>query len=492
MRNDWADTSSDPNVERNISVTAYSSATWADVITGAIDDLVGDALATFVTRGSISSRQASITIRWPTGIAITVPPRPGTLVVFRDEVTGQILWAGSMDSIEELRESRGERFWTITLRSRDATAFWRRNRWTTDVYPVGTDLAVIVIDILKALGLTPPEYPAVQVTGRPTPHTSTQLADMTAWNMFETLGLPCGTEPMVDAIGRFKLISREVTRRPDLTLSREEVISVSRSWPEPPVTALCLSWLDHNLVKSQQQDQVLATESLTAGFFKLKQERKTYWSDDRYQRAEHTYMKVKASVNDGLISVGSERYEQKDLFHGEITVQTDSWVPALATAMLAVILVSSMIPDLVIALFGGVTVPLGRIIQAIAEIAVLIILMSLGSGKYEIWGQPFDYVHPVHKTEAFDKDAQLWERVNDDISSDFVTDEGHAQSFAIRELLYRSLSARRMSITIVDRPAIERGDILAIPGPHRMYVLDYRRDITRGAKALLQVEGFQV
>jgi len=236
----------------------------------------------------------------------------------------------------------------------------------------------------------------------------------------------------------------------------------------------------------------VAKESITAGFFKLKQTRRVYWSEDRRQRAENTFMKVLASVNDGLLPVGDEDYSQTDEFSGKITVTTLMWVPTLATVSMSIMLLSAALPDGVASLGGGVTIPIGRRIEAAGQVAYFLIIMSLGTGNYEIWGDPYDYVHETNTTEAYDLNAPAWVRLEETISSDFIMNEAHAQAMAVRELLYRSMSAHSWNVDIVDNPLIEKGDILRLPDGSRLYVVDYSRDLSHGAPAVLSVKGFRV
>jgi hypothetical protein len=287
-------------------------------------------------------------------------------------------------------------------------------------------------------------------------------------------------------------ISRDVIRNHDLQLESDDILSISGERVRPPITNLIVKWLNPELAKTNTQTQVLAKESITAGFFKLKQERKVYWSDDRRQRAENTYMKVLSSVNDGLLPVGDEDYEQRDEFSGKITVTTMMWVPTLATATMATMILAAGLPDGVASLGGGLTIPIGRRIEAAGQVAYFLIVMSLGTGNYEIWGDPYDYVHEVNTTEAFDQNAPAWVRLEETLTSDFIMNEAHAQAMAVRELLYRSMSAHSWNVDIVDNPLIEKGDILRLPDGSRLYVNDYTRNLSHGAPAVLSVRGFRV
>ena len=126
-----------------------------------------------------------------------------------------------------------------------------------------------------------------------------------------------------------------------------------------------------------------------------------------------------------------------------------------------------------------------------AEVAILLTMMSLGTGHYEIWGVPYDYIHARNTTEAYNPAAPSWMDLEERIENDFVTDEAHARMIATRLLLYRIAAASSWGAQIVDDPRIEVGDILQLPDNSRLFVTGYSRDLSRGSAATLDVQGFR-
>jgi hypothetical protein len=139
----------------------------------------------------------------------------------------------------------------------------------------------------------------------------------------------------------------------------------------------------------------------------------------------------------------------------------------------------------------GETIPVGRRIQAAAELTVLLVMASIGTGMYEVWGTPYDFVHARNTTEAYDEVAPEWLGNEQEIENDFVMDESMAQAYAVRELIYQARSAASYTVSIVDDPRIEPGDILQLPDASRLYVTGYRRDLSPGAAAVLEIEGLR-
>lgn len=477
------------DVVREVAVLHYkaSTTTWAELIAGTATPYAN--LSDLVDSISNNASGVEFSVRFQNQMFGVGQPKYGDLIqVLLD---GVVLFNGQVDGLTGYREEHGVRTFGVSVKTRDASPLWRQTKWATDVYPVGTELGKIVEDTLKAIGLGAAEMPAQLQTGLHTVHGDTQLADLPVWDMLTNILQAGGQEPMINALGKFALISRDVTRTHDIALSNEQVLNITGDRVRTPVTSLVLKWLNPELAKTNSQSQVLAKDSITAGFFKLKQERKLYWSEDRRQRAQNTFMKIIASVNDGLLPVGDEEYEQKDEFHGQITVTTSAWVPTLATATMAAMIAASWKGDEVTSA-PGVTIPIGRYWEAVGQVAYFLIIMSLGTGNYEIWGEPYDYVHETNTTEAYDAGQPGWVRLEEEISSDFITNEEHAQAVAVRELLYRSLSAHSWNVDIIDHPAIERGDILQLPDGSRLYVNDFSRDLAHGAPAVLSVKGFRV
>lgn len=442
-------------------------------------------LGPFLNQARQSAVDAQLTLsgfgRLPGGM-----PRAGQWVEFREG--DELIWRGFIAEITEFRLSRGEQRLRLNVRSRSAMPFWRQVKRLTDVFSAGTAYEAIATAIAETLNLTESEY-SLGGIGLTVVQQNVQLADLTAWEMLEALLLPAGLEPWVNRHGVLTHLSRDTTRPPTRVLNADEVLAITGSRAELPVTRVRLRWLDPHMSRFEQQDQLLATATLTAGFFQLRQEQTLRWSVDGRQRASNTYLVVRQTCNSGLIPVAEERYIILDDYSGKIRLDTQVWVPTLATASLAGILAAAAIPDKVVFL---ATIPIGRIIQAGLEVALLLIMMSIGTGVYEVWGQPYDYVHAVNTTEAYLCDTPLWLEELVDIENDLVTDEAHAQAITQRELRYRAQEADRYGVDIVDDFEIDRGDILQLPTGEKLYVTGYTRDLSRGASAVLSIEGFRV
>jgi hypothetical protein len=466
--------------------------TVVDVIDGAATGSLD--LTPYVVTARMSSRNLNVTVTWDnTGTFVANQPQPGDIVEVVEN--GLQLAIMFVEELNNYNEERGNRVLSIVCRARDSVGPWRTRRYLSPRFQQGNTLAGAIRDVLVDQNLTTKEFD-VPLTGHTIPHTNVQFADITPWRALESIGLAVGRSPFTDARSRIRFYDRAVDRVADIKLTDDDVIRITGGKARPALSAYRLKWLDRNLTKVTQQNQLLGTETITAGFFKRTQRRDIYWSDDRRARAQNTTMRVIQSINSGIINVGSEDYAEQDRFHGQIEVEVDAFVAGLATASLVAMLALDYTPDgVVVAGIGastGITVPQGRVIRGIAEASLLLIMMSIGVGSYEVWGEPYDYVHAINRTEAFDENAPVWMDNVEEDENDLVYDETHAQQIAVRELLHRVASQQKWDAVITDDPRIEPGDILELPDTSRLYVTDYDRTLTRGSESTLKVSGFRV
>lgn len=459
------------------------------VMTGA--SLAPVDISRFATRITQSAQECTVGLSWHDELYGVNQPRAGQVLEIKTE--GVSYWIGIIQAVNDYRLKSGEKSMSITARSRDATPAWRDVKRATDIYPTATPLAYIAKQIAQAIGLTAPEI-SLPDTGASTVQSNVQLADLSPWAMLTTLYQPAGLEPFVDCRGRLKCISRDIQRTSDIVLAdNRRLVDVSGSKSRPPLTEMSIKWLDPNLTEVAQQDRLLDRANITAGFFQLHQVRDVFFSPDKTQRARDTHMVIKQSANSGLLSFCSEEYEQDSTTAGKIKLTTSIFAPGLATAAMVTKYLAHQTPDLVqtdVVTGTGVTIPKGRLLEYAADAVIMITMMSMGTGQYEIWGTPFDYVHARNTTTAYNPNANVWEIQPQEIENDFVLNESQAQAFAIRELVYAARSAEAFNVTIVDDTRIEPGDLIEISDGTRVYVTGYSRDLTNGAPAVLSIQGF--
>jgi hypothetical protein len=476
---------------RSFSVIRHPTATFAQIINGTATDAID--LTAYVSAGSKhTSKDADIKFTYHTQLNGTNQPQTGELIEV--QMLGQTLWVGIIDSISNYTMESGNHLLSIKAYSRDNTPAWKSIKRVTNLYAAGTPVIQIATDIAASVGLTPLEI-ALPMTSIYTVHTNLQLSNMDAWGMLTGALLSSGIDPFVDARGVLKGISRNLARASDIVLTQDRVIAITGSKKTTAFTSVRILWLDPNLSEVVHQDQVIATANITAGFFQLHQNLDIWFSQDHTQRAKNTYLVIRQSANSGLFSFCSENYVVFDQVHGQIQVHTSAWAPTLATVGLGAMIASSFIPDGVVVggfiASAGFTIPIGRLIETLGTVAVLLTMMSLGTGIYEIRGVPYDFVNARNTTEAIASGVPDWLIQNQDIANDFVMNEAHARAFAARELIYLFRASATYNAQILDDPRIEPGDIVELPDGSRIYVTDYQRNLTYGASALLNINGFR-
>lgn len=475
----------DLDMVRNIGVYLHPTATPLQMVTSTHSDQYD--LTPFVTRCSHSKSEGNVSLSWHDELYQAGQPSPGMIIEFR--LNGTMLWWGIIESLSNYQLSSGKRALTIIARTRDASPNWRHVRRVSDIYPVSTPLHIIARDVAYDLGLTDAEIDFDDTTVQ-TVHSSVQLADLTAWEMFEKMAHPIGAEPFVNARGELKAISRIITRGVDMELTTDRVISVTAARARPPVNIVRVKWLDSEFTKVFEQEQALAEAVITAGFFRPNQNKRVYFSQDRRQEASDTRMVIKQSCNTmGWLEPFNESYKQESLRHGNINILLPIWWYGLLAAITRGLVSTALMPD---GVAGSETIPIGRVAHNALLVSILVLLSSVGTGVYEIWGRPYDYVHARNTTEAYDENAPEWMTNIVELENDFIINGEMAKAYAVRELLYQARSASSFTVSIVDDPRIEPGDIVGLPDGSRLYVADYRRDISPGSPALLDVEGFLV
>jgi hypothetical protein len=118
--------------------------------------------------------------------------------------------------------------------------------------------------------------------------------------------------------------------------------------------------------------------------------------------------------------------------------------------------------------------------------------MSMGVGRYEIRGVPFDYVNAKNTTLAYADNIEDWAVSEVEIDNDLVANEGHAQLISTEHLIWLGASAYAYGATIVDDPRVEVGDIIEFDDGARLLVQSFSNDYSRGAKASMEISGFRV
>lgn len=461
-------------------------------------------LSPYVSQASHTAFDANVTFSFNRELFGSNQPAPNQVLEIQLLQDGEYkpCWLGIVDAISSYVQSRGERTMQVIAKSRDSLDIWRNTKRVTPLFPQLTDLTYIIQRIAKSAGMQHDEI-VLPASAYTTAHSNTQLADMNAWDMVNAVALPVGWTPFIDVLGRLRMANRTlVGRQPDVVLADERLLKVGGQRQRPPRSRVRVHWLNPTLKKHVEQGQKLNEYTITLGWFLPYLYKHVHFSvgdtsEKGIQRAENTYYVANPSCN---LSIGGvqlgyfvfESYIQQTETQGKLSFK--SLAPFAVLGLITSWGLAHRKADQVIidTPTTGHTVSTGRLEMALYQIAFCYVMMAIGTGKYEIWGNPFNWVHARNTSEAFDSSVPTWVDNAVDIDTDFIVNEEHAKAVSVRELVYQSREASKWNVTIVDDPRIEMGDILQFTDGSQLYVENFTRRVERGSEASLDIQGFYV
>lgn len=387
---------------------------------------------------------------------------------------------------------------TVSVQSRASNQAWRQRFITSKEYTVGTDYSVMFNDVAKDIMqlsdvevLTPATWNFLfdkQVN---------QIVNISPWEGLTSLAQGGLLRLWFNGNGQLATYPLTVDRLPVLTLTNNQIHSYVQAGTETEViNKVVVTYLDNFLTKVTGERQSLGTANVTTGFFDQEIKLDVHYSDDKKQRADNVALVVQNSINqnDLGISIGTESLVINDEFGGELVVTVDAFVTALATAGIAAIISAAAIPDKVLTAGTptaqtGFTISEGRVIEAAGIVAVMVAMMILGTGVYEVVGNPFDYAFLERRAIALIDDILFWEEKELEIRNEFISTAEHAHSLALQELLFEQSKLNPRNIVIQYDPRIERGDIIELPQAVKFFVLEGSRTLERGKAQALALGG---
>jgi hypothetical protein len=422
---------------------------------------------------------------------------PSTWVnTFTGMIQGQIGWRKSRRS--QSLEAK------ITVYSRENNQSWKRRSITTRPYSSGTEIGVMLQDICtRFMGLSNGEIRIPLVLGLQLRHLTNQLAQVSPWDAVESILEAVGMVPGFDGDGRLTCYSKAMTQ-PVARLMADWTKILDYEVPEynqEAINKIRVVFLDSTLQEIEGQYQMLGTAQATAGFFISFIKLDCWWGDDHKQRAKNTHFIVKQSVVTKvgrLASAGNfgmawatETYQQVDDFHGRVTITVPWWTPVMFSASLVQYLVASYIGDVSLPM-GGMTIPVGKVMQSLTLIQILAMMMCIGTGQYEIWGTPYDYAYLEKQSVAVECNLEYWQINERVIKNDFLGSQEQADAISLLELIWEKSKCFPRKLVIQDDPALEIGDMIRLPDGLKFFITGMSKSIKRGEVPVLQLDGFKV
>lgn len=332
-----------------------------------------------------------------------------------------------------------------------------------------------------------------------TQHKTTQFVEEEPLVSIAKTMFPDGFMPRFTGEGKLSQISGVITKFPARIYDDKCLFKfIERPFSEQnPVNRVCVIGLAGELSKVQQQRQVIGEASVTTGYFTSGEEIDVYWSKDRSMLAEDIELKILKSVNGGLVAVAGEEDmdpipspDGNGTIGGTITI-TNVLASSLIVSITVGYIAAAWIPDEVTAVIAGVTIPVGRAVQAIALTAILLIMAQIGRGQYEIEGVPFEWVYKEIRACAQVQGLLSHEKNEVQIENHLVNTQSDADAAAKNVLFRAQAQANVRKVVMLWDPRLVPDDVFEVDG--RRYMLaKIKRQLQRGNEGLAEIDAFEV
>lgn len=389
--------------------------------------------------------------------------------IFTGEIVGQ---AGRARS-----RSDGARS-TMTVRALSREARFSQFERTSNDFTIGQTFLQTAATIAQdEMGLDADEVDLSGWGSFQIAHTSVQFVEETPISMLAKLMFADGFLPKFDGRGVLTQISSTITGAADRIYEDLDVLrQIDRPFSdiEQP-NCVTVVGLDGDMTKVSQPLQLLATTNITTGYFANDEEIDVFWSDDKTTVAEDEQARVIRSVNGGISLLGGEEVFTFIPSPGpgggfigvKITINT-GFAPWLATFFLVTYVILAAIPDEVLSVF---TIPVGRIVQALALGAAAWILTKIGRGQYEFLGSPIEWVYKELRGRACVNGASAFERNTIEIENHLLNTQAMVDNAARDTLLLLQAEENPRTANTLHDLKLEPDDIFEIPGD-RLFLIN--------------------
>ncbi len=259
--------------------------------------------------------------------------------------------------------------------------------------------------------------------------------------------------------------------------------------------------LEAEMTEVLQPPQVLATATVTAGFFSPSVDLDVVWSADNTNTARNPTLRVLQTIN-GFIPFGGEDFSFVTLpdggtLGGTIEVSTGFAGPILLALITTAAIAASYIPDKV-TVFGGTgtmsgwTWPTGRAVQQAILSGGLTLMAQIGHGRYEVIGQPYEMVFREIRALARIAGVLSSERNSVTIENQLINTQADADAIALRTLKRLRSQQNVRAITMIHDLMLEPDDIFEVDGRRYMIVGITRTLARQSGASLAMYDCFEV
>jgi len=369
----------------------------------------------------------------------------------------------------------------LQLSAVDRTVSLLKITTTSAAFPQGTDYNTMMRTILEdEVGFSSAEFDIGTIgSSELTSQATTQFVDESPMISIAKIAFVFGFTPRFTGAGLLKLESTVSTKGAAVVYTDRKLFE---GFTRPFnlldfVNEVEVLGLSATLSKIEQPAQTLATASTTLGFFGGDESIRVRYSDDGTQQATGTNLNILSSVTGALIPFGEEDFtpvldDDGGSRSGIIDVEGAFYAP-LVISLYAGRIAASFIPDTFAGFGGGSTIPVGRIVEGVAAIAIATVQGTIGRGQYEVRGIPFEYVFREIRRVARVKDTPSTEirsltienhlLDNDSFDEETQTGEDEVQDVANRELRNVRKRANKWNCRMKHDLRLEAYDKFSLP-----------------------------
>lgn len=378
---------------------------------------------------------------------------------------------------------------------------------STSTKPSGTDLGEIVNQIAREHMLLTQGEVLIGALGVVTLHETNQIIDEKPLTALWQCLFPAGKKPMFDGRGRLVAVDFDLEKPATRIYSEGNfpIRSIVKTPNDVEVNnAVFMVGLDHNLTKISQELQQLVEVMPTVGFFEREYDERHYFSDDKSQRADDTYLVTKTRIKWSDAS-----YSQVDEFSGNLDIDTRwlrnarviifvTWLATQLAVATIDLLIQSGVNGNTVVINAGVPITLAilrEILQVLSQVALAGLLWAmqfLGRGRYQIWGKPFEYAYQEIKSLAKLPGLTPAETRKAEFRNDFISTMEALDHAAVHRLRRELVKNQVYEIELLDDPILEVDDVLETKEGDRFYILTITREIRRGEASTMTLTAWKI
>jgi len=380
----------------------------------------------------------------------------------------------------------------IHFRAYDRSARYFKYRRTSENFDQGTPYITMALNVAQNdMGLDSGEINFSAWGSHVTGHKSTQFVDEEPLVSIAKAMFLDGVLPYFDGEGRLTQVDGTITKAPSRVYEDfAQFQAIERPMSEDnAVNRVYVVGLSADMTEVAQPQQVLATASITTGYFTSDESFPMYFSDDQSVVAKNVELNIIKSVNGGINFLGGgEEWEEITISSGEVIglqISIDTgFAPYVIIFLTAIYVLLAIIPDTVITVYGtGITVSVGRLIQAVALAGILFLMTKIGRGEYEAVGEPYEYLFEEVRACAQVALTPFNERNELTIENHLVQSEANCKICATRVLLREQAKGNARAVTMFHDLVLLPDDAFETPDGRSYMIRSIQRTLSRDEQA---------